>query len=629
MKIVAHYDYVDEFGELLYQVVRLEPKDFRQRRPDKQSWSWELDGVRRVPYGLPDLLGSTPEAVYIPEGEKDCLSLRKLGLIATTNAGGAGIGWSPELTPHFTGREIVVLADNDGPGLMHAEGVAAALYPVAKSVCVVWLPGLPEHGDVTDWLEAGHTRQELEDVVAQTPLWEPQLGVIPSDPAPQLDLRRQHFSDYGNAQRLIEMHGAKLRYCTPMRKWLIWDGRRWQIDNRDQIREIAQNTVLELARQALEARNDTMSRFAGHCLNSPRLAALIREAQPLLAVSPNELDTHPWLLNFLNGTLNLRSLELTPPSQGHLITKLVHYDYNPRAQCPRFLSFIDRSAGPLVPFVQKALGYSITGVTSEKKAFLCLGPTDTGKTTLLNLFREHLFKEYCTLVMIDALMQKEEDNNSRADLTDLRGARLAMTSETEEGQRLREGKLKRITQGQGQIKSVRKYENPIEFNETHKLWIDANHKPIVKGTDSAIWNRLVPIPFPNQLAESEIDRELPNKLLQEAEGIIAWAVRGTRLWLEAGLGRPPEIESARNKWRDEMDRLKAFREACCVEGPGLNVQARPLFKAYRAWAEEAGEHPMTETMFGLRMDQAGIKKDRDAGNRVIYRGIALKDLFNG
>jgi putative DNA primase/helicase len=569
-----------------------------------------------------------PDTIFVCEGEKDVESLRAVGLIATTNSGGCGAGWPSELTPHFAGRNVIVLADNDAAGLEHAEIVSAALYPFASSVRLVWLPRLPPKGDVTDWLEGGHTRRELEDVAAQTPLWEPQLEAVPSDPAPELDLRQQHFSDYGNAQRLIEMHGAKLRYCTPMRRWLIWDERRWQIDNRDQIREIAQNTILEFARQALEARNDTMSRFAGHCLNSPRLTALIREAQPRLAVSPNELDTHPWLLNFLNGTLNLRSLELTPPSQGHLITKLVHYAYNPWAQCPRFLSFIYRSAGPLVPFLQKALGYSLTGVTSEKKAFLCLGPTDTGKTTLLNLFREHLFKEYSALVMIDALMQKEEDNNSRADLTDLRGARLAMTSETEEGQRLREGKLKRITQGQGQIKSVRKYENPIEFDETHKLWIDANHKPIVKGTDSAIWNRLVPVPFPNQLAESEIDRELPNKLLQEAEGIIAWAVRGTRLWLEAGLGRPPEIESERNKWRDEMDRLKAFREACCAEGRGLNVQARPLYQAYRKWAEDAGEKPMSETAFGLRMTESKIEKGKDTDNRVIYVGVALKDIFN-
>jgi P4 family phage/plasmid primase-like protien len=443
------------------------------------------------------------------------------------------------------------------------------------------------------------------------------------------DLKPQPLNDYGNALRLIEVHGDGLRYCPPMKKWLIWDARRWQIDEVDLIRKLTQQVMLEFARQAVLAGNDVLSKFAGQCLNSQRLSAVIREAQPRLPVSPDELDRDPWLLNFRNGTLDLRTFELLPHSREHLITKLVQYNYDPHAQCPRFLAFLDRSVGaPLMIFVQKAMGYSVTGVTSEKTNFLCLGPTNGGKTTFLNLFRD-LFEEYSAVILIDALMQREEDNNSRADLADLRGARLAMTSETEEGQRLREGKLKRITQGQGKIKSVRKYENPIQFDATHVLWIDANHKPLVRGTDDATWNRLTPIPFDRPLAESEIDKEMPAKLREEAEGIIAWAVAGTCLWQREGLGKPLEVEYTRSKWRVEMDRLGSFREECCVEGPKFSVQARPLYKAYREWAEDAGERPMSEMMFGLRMVEAGRKKDRDAENRVIYVGIALKDLFHG
>lgn len=443
----------------------------------------------------------------------------------------------------------------------------------------------------------------------------------------ETDLQSQSLSDLGNANRLIKVHGENIRYCTPMGKWFLWDECRWKVDYRDEIRIRAQDTMLAFVRQAVHAGNDAMVRFASRSLNSQRLGALIREAQPLRAVDPDELDVDRYQLNCLNGTVDLRTGEIREHSRQDLITKLVHYNYDPHAECPLFLTFIERTVGPLVPFLQKAFGYSITGVTSEKTAFLCLGPTDSGKTTTLNLLRD-LFDEYSTLILIDALMQREEDNNSRADLADLRGVRFAMTSETEEGQRLREGKLKRITQGQGRIKSVRKYENPIEFNETHKLWLDCNHKPIVKGSDNAIWNRLAPIPFENQLAESEIDRGLPAKLRAEAEGIIAWAVRGARLWTLEGLGKPFEVESTRAIWRVEMDRLGAFRDCCCVEGSELSVQARPLYKKYREWAEQAGERPMTETMFGLRMKEMGLKKDSDKG-LVIYVGIALKDLFNG
>jgi len=441
------------------------------------------------------------------------------------------------------------------------------------------------------------------------------------------DLRSQPLNDYGNAQRLIEVHGEDLRYCSPMRKWFIWDTRRWQIDEVDKIRKLTQGVMLEFAKQAVAAANDVLSRFAGSSLNSQRISSAIREAQPLLAVSPDELDRDPWILNFRNGTLHLQRSELLPHMREHLITKLVHYGYDPHAKCPKFLAFLERSVGtPLVPFVQKAMGYSIMGVTSEKTNFLCLGPTNGGKTTFLNLFR-HLFEEYSAIILIDALMQRDEDNNSRADLADLRGARFAMTSETEEGQRLREGKLKRITQGQGKIKSVRKYENPIQFDATHVLWIDANHKPVVRGTDDAIWNRLTPIPFDRPLAESEIDKQLPAKLREEAPGIIAWAILGTRYWQDDGLGKPPEVEEARNKWRSAMDRIRTFRQECCVEGPELSVRARALYTAYKKWAEEAGERPMTETMFGLRMVEIGFGKGRDE-NSAIYTGIALKDLFH-
>jgi putative DNA primase/helicase len=432
----------------------------------------------------------------------------------------------------------------------------------------------------------------------------------------------QSFNDYGNAQRLIQMYGTDLLYCPAMRKFLIWDGRRFAVDEKDAIRKLTQEVMLEFTRQALQKCNDETAKFARGCLNTQRLSSAIREAQPLLAVSLDELDTDPHLLNFLNGTLDLRSFQLLPHNQKHLITKVVRYNYASQATCPTFLTFLARILGPLVAFIQKALGYSLTGLTSEKVVFICHGPTNSGKTTLLELIRS-IFEEYSTLILVDSLMTREqEDNNSRADLADLRGVRFAMTSETEEGQRLREGKIKRLTQGQGRIKAVRKYENPITFPETHKLWMDTNHKPFIHGSDDSIWNRLVPMPF-ERLTDSEIDRDLPPKLREEAEGVISWIVEGTRRWQSEGLGRVPSIEAARGSWREEMDRIGAFRLARCIEKPNVSITARPLYQAYRSWCEEAGERPMTETSFGLRFSDRGFEKGKDATGRIVYHGIGL------
>lgn len=442
------------------------------------------------------------------------------------------------------------------------------------------------------------------------------------------DLLIQLFNDVGNAQRLLAVHGKNLRYCPAMKKWLVFDGHRFRLDDKNTILKLTQEVMLKFLQQAIAKNNKDGSQFAlGSSLNSHRLDSAIRMAEPHVPVTPEEMDADPYLLNFRNGTLDLRSFELMPHSSERMITKLVHTDYVLKARCPRFDLFVERILGPLSGYVQKAIGYSLTGITSEKAVFLCYGKTNSGKTTFLELFR-HLFAEYATLIMVDALTFREhEDNNSKADLADLRGARFAMTSETEEGQRLKEGKLKRITQGQGLIKSVRKYENPIEFPETHKLWLDCNHKPVIHGTDDAIWRRLRLIPFERPLADSEIDDQLPVKLREnEAEGIIAWAVEGTRNWQRERLGRIAEVDKATNNWRSEQDHLGAFRQSRCFESEMVSVSADPLYQQYRRWAEEAGERPMTQTMFGTRLAEV-FEKGKDGRGRVVYHGIALKDDY--
>lgn len=450
-----------------------------------------------------------------------------------------------------------------------------------------------------------------------------------------------HDNDHGNAQRLINTYGDSIRYCHAVKCWLIWDGQRWCIDRSNQVRHMAEAVIKDFWR---DVSSDSERRgFASMSMNRSRISDMLASTEHHLAVSPDQLDSDPDFLNFTNGIVDLRTSLLAPHFPSHYITKLIHYDYNPAAQCPTFLSFLARITEPcpdIIPYLQTALGYSLTGHTREKVVFLPWGTGDNGKTTLLGTVRQ-LIREYACLIQIDTLMSKQETNNTQSDLSDLRGSRFVMTSETDKGQRLAEGKLKRITQGSGGvIKSAKKYENHIEFPETHKLWIDANNLPIVRGTDNAIWNRLHPVPFPVSIPKAEQDSTLRDKLLAEAEGILAWLVEGARLWHANGLTRPTQIAEALTQWRAQSDQLTSFLTECCVVGFGGDMTGSAIYEMYERWAHgEAEENLHSKKDFLEEILKYGVTrkrrkegyvflgvKPRRRGGRV---GFAPEDLSDG
>jgi putative DNA primase/helicase len=409
-------------------------------------------------------------------------------------------------------------------------------------------------------------------------------------------------NDHGNALRLNALYGDRLRYCHPFKKWLIWDGRRWAIDETEQARKLATLTMVELLSQAVGSRaqgdddghneyGNKWKDFASASLNSGAITNMLRMAQSEIFIQPAELDVDPDLLNFQNGTVDLRTGKLRPHRREDFITKLVHYDYRPTAPCPIWSAFLHQAMNEnteMVRYLQVAIGYSLTGCTIEKAVFVLFGDGNNGKTTFLNTIYR-LIKEYATLVQIESLMARQDSSNIQADLADLRGARFAQTSESEAGARLSQAKLKRITQGMGDIKAVRKYENPFEFRETHKLWMDTNRKPsITDAGDKATFNRLHPIPFTICIPKDRIDRDLPQKLIREAPGILAWAVAGAIIWYQERLSKPPAVEAANTEWQAESDRLKLFLAARCTMGSG-SAGAQRLYDGYVIWANGAGE----------------------------------------
>jgi putative DNA primase/helicase len=444
-----------------------------------------------------------------------------------------------------------------------------------------------------------------------------------------------HFTDLGNAQRLIARHGHDLLLVTDWKTWCVWDGFRWKRDDLLEVHNLAKDTVRDLYTEAAKIANEKeRMRVAGFAIASEsaqKIRAMIDLARSDVAARAEDFDADPDLLNFQNGTLHLPSGELRPHDRENRITKLIHYNYNPHAQCPIFIAFLKeimnsgldpKRAARLIDYLQVAFGYAATGRTSSKAVFILYGVGDNGKTTLLTLIRE-LLTEYSVVLQVDSLMERRfESNNAQADLADLKGARFAMTSETEDGQRLSAARLKRITQGMGKIRAVRKFENPISFSESHKLFCDANHKPKIRDDGNAIWNRLHLIPFPVVIPKAQQNRDLLKALLAEAEGILGWIVDGARRWYKDGLKKPHEVEAATDEWRRESDVLEAFFSECCVREKNATVTKDRLYEVYRQWAEKSGEQACTKLAFGKKLLDRRFEEDRN-GNSRFWCGLGL------
>jgi putative DNA primase/helicase len=269
--------------------------------------------------------------------------------------------------------------------------------------------------------------------------------------------------------------------------------------------------------------------------------------------------------------------------------------------------------------LQLALGYSITGDTTERAIFVCYGSGANGKTTLLSVARD-LIREYSVTVGLDLLTTKDDHANGvAAARAKLLGARLISTSETEEGQRLSAARLKRICQGPGgEIEARRMYEAPITFKETGKLWLDANHKPELPASDAAVWSRVHLIPFTVTIPKDEQDRELRDKLLAEAEGILAWLVAGAVRWYAEGLPESKIVSKATNEWRDSLDRVKDFMEERTVKVDDAEafILAKNLFASYKSWCDGNSEKPLSEPRFRNQIAAMGFGRDKKRDGAV-------------
>jgi putative DNA primase/helicase len=441
----------------------------------------------------------------------------------------------------------------------------------------------------------------------------------------------RHLTDMGNAERFAILHGRDLRYSHTFDRWYIWDGARFAEDDAGRIAARAKETVraiyAEAAAEPDDKRRDQLSKHARQSESAQRIAAMITLArsEPGIPVRVDDLDRDPWRLNVRNGTIDLRTGQLAPHNQRDLITKLAPVTYDPSATCPRFLAFLRRVMGDddaLVAFLQRAVGYSLTGVTLERILLILYGEGKNGKSTLLEVIRSVL-GDYAMRTPTETLLAKRDSGGIPNDIARLRGLRFVSASEAEEGQRLAEAKIKDLTGGDTISARFMRGEF-FDFLPTFKLWFSTNHKPVIRGTDRAIWDRIRLVPFLVRIPDDEQDKQLRDKLLAEASGILAWAVQGCLDWQRAGLGESEAITTATEGYRAEMDVIGRFIDDCCVTTATATATAGELYAAYQHWCDANGERPITQTAMGKRLAERGFDSARlgKAGTRT-WLGIGL------
>lgn len=440
------------------------------------------------------------------------------------------------------------------------------------------------------------------------------------------------WNDYVNALHFVRDHGHNLRYCHPWKTWLVWNGRCWERDTTGAVMQMAKESIKRLARQVETLEDDKAKALMTHIkksLSTPGLEAMIKSArsEPGIPAAPDAFDTNIWLLNCQNGTLDLTTGRLRPHDRSDLLTKCLPTAYDPQAACSAWKAFLWRVMGQrqeMIDFLQRAVGYSLTGSTREQCLFLLWGITKTGKSTFLATLRA-LLGPYGHQADMQSFMHKERDE-VRNDLAALAGSRLVCALESSHGRQLNEALVKQLTGGTDRITARFLFQELFEFTPQFKIFLGTNHKPVIKDADDAIWERIKPVPFTVQIPQAERNKRLDLDLQAELPGILAWAVRGCLAWQQLDdLDTPQLIVDSTQDYRAEMDTLAHFLDECCLAGPPTlaKVKAPTLASAYHGWCKRAGVWPMDNSSFIAELLKRGYERKRGTANQYYWHGLGL------
>jgi len=443
-----------------------------------------------------------------------------------------------------------------------------------------------------------------------------------------------HLTDYGNAERLVALHGNDIRFCPARKKWYIWNGNRWNIDNVGRIMQLSKKTVRTIYREASnaneKAKRTEIVKHASKSEAEQRIKAMIKlaESEQGIPVLPEELDSDPMLFNVSNGTIDLHTGKLLKHDRKHLITKISPVEFDPAIKAPIWESFLNKiMAGNLdsITYLKRIIGYSLTGNISEQCFFFFYGEGANGKSTFIETIRL-LMGDFSKQADFNTFL-KSNNNSIRNDIARLIGARFVSAVEADSGEKLDEVIIKRVTGGDT-ISARFLYAETFEYKPTFKIFLVANNKPVIQGTDEAIWRRVKLIPFTVTICREEQDPQLPGKLKAELSGILNLAIEGCLEWKKHGLPESNEVETATMEYQHEMNTIEGFLSDRCIILSSAKVQNSLLLTEYQSWCDDNEQIPQSKPVLRAFMTNHGFHSRRGGKGLYYWHGIRLKQSQN-
>lgn len=611
----AKWDYLDAAGHLIAVVYRYDPPGQK-----KQFRPWDAKRRRMAPpdprplYNQPGM--SSAAQVVLVEGEKCAQALIDAGIVATTAMHGANApvdktDWSP-----LSGKAVLIWPDRDKPGWDYAAQAAQAILSAGAKSCHILYPpeeaaegwdvadAIAEGFDVATFLTHG-PRLQMHDVADDVdPVVSSDESVWGTEDALALSFTRRYHRDW--------------RYVAAWGRWLVWDGQRWRTEDTlaatDLIRSVCRQTAVRADNPKVAAKLASASTVGG----VERLARADRRH----AATTDEWDADPWLLNTPGGVVDLKTGRKRANDRADRMTKIT--TATPGGDCPQWMAFLSDIAGgdvDLQAYLQRMVGYCLTGVTSAHALFFLYGTGANGKSVFANVIST-ILGDYAATASMDTFVETRGDRHP-TDLAGLRGARFVTAIETEQGRRLNESKVKAITGGD-KISARFMRQDFFEYTPQFKPVIVGNHKPAIRNIDEAMKRRMHMIPFTVTIPPERRDSRLTEKLLAERDGILAWAVAGCLAWQREGLKPPASVVSATEEYFESEDALGRWLDERCVRAPNAKSLTAELFTDWKQWAEAAGEFIGAQRRFSDLLITRGIEKWRNGMGVRGFQGIGLK-----